>query len=200
MSSRRLLPAALFVPALLLAGPGHDHGTGPHESKGHQDHEHEADAHGVTPRFGGQIFEAKGHHFEVVLQAKTLILVPRDAHTHDLSAIQGKVMIQVEGGAPRARALAPRASTAPLPAHLAAQGDVSALRQHGAKALVVIKGLADTGKRGLSFWIHLEERDHADHDGHGHADHDDHDDHGGDDGHSYHDDHAKDNGHEHHGH
>lgn len=195
MTPRRVSPALLLFPTLLLAGPGHDHAERPQaaeHSENHSDHHahaehhgHGADPHGVVPRFGGEVFEAKGHHFEVVLREKILQVIPRDEHPHETGAVQGKVLVQVEGVAPVELPLSPREKTEALPAHFVASGDASALRQHGAKALVLLKGLPDAGRRGLSFWVHLDEDDHADHDhpgedeGHeGHMDHDGHEDSG----------------------
>lgn len=178
VTPRRVSPALLLLPTLLLAGPGHDHAERPHGAEhpeSHSDHHdhaehhgHDADPHGVVARFGGEVFEAKGHHFEVVLREKILHVIPRDAHTHETGAVQGKVLVQVEGIAPVELPLSPRKKTEELPPHFVTSGDASTLRQRGAKALVVLKGFPDTGRRGLSFWVQSPAK-HVDHDHQSHG-------------------------------
>lgn len=176
--------ALLLVPTLVLAGPGHRHSaTDDRQSHGDK-HGHGADPHGVSARYGGEIFEAKGHHFEVLLEEKALRVIPRDDHPHKATSVRGKVLVQREGKKPITLALSPSEHGPTLPSHFVASGDASVLRQVGTKALVVLQGLPDTGKRGLSFWLHsladLETQSH------GSEDHDRHPEHSAEDGHDHH--------------
>ncbi len=148
-----LLACALLACATTaLAQHAHDHG--PKEGHGSES-KATASQHDERPRFGGRVFEAKEHHFEVLNTDTSFLIVPRDHFEKygPKQAATAKIVLQVPGAAPSNHSLEWRSATDTFPAHFRAGGGNLDLQASGAKALVVMKKVKGVGRRGLTFWV-----------------------------------------------